>query len=234
MINRYRQRYLCEPIYSRTGRLRAVEMLTAFTTPDGESVSWGGVSDILTPEYKWLNFVRQLRCLRQCQNWFLRHQVFASLNLDAETAVWLLRDRGVLTSLATLPFLRLEVHEQFDNDGLLHHLRPYASLWLDDVGSGSRDSFRLLVSGVFSGAKIDKAFFWRHHAADAALLGKVIRDLVRYAGHVVVEGIEHQGHRLSLPENPRCWLQGYLFQRTPVEEVSHIPLNIRNTCVAPL
>ena len=59
MMNRYQQHYLCEPVYDMTGRLKAVELLTGFTGPDGRVVSWTDMTDILTPAYKWLNFVRQ-------------------------------------------------------------------------------------------------------------------------------------------------------------------------------
>ena len=58
-------------------------------------------------------------------------------------AVWLLRDKAILSMIALqMPFIRLEVHEHFptsdkEKRGLLHHLRPHASMWLDDVGSGS-------------------------------------------------------------------------------------------------
>ncbi|HCR3450468.1 TPA: hypothetical protein ON570_004115 [Citrobacter werkmanii] len=217
-----------------TGRLVAMEVLTAFTTPEGKAVSWAGVTDILTPEYKWLNFVRQLLCVRQWQDWFDRHQLCVSLNLDGDTAIWLLRDRHVQTLLTTMPFIRLEVNEMFPcaiKDGLLGHLLPHADLWLDDVGSGNRNNFGLLVRGYFGAAKIDKVFFWQHHdTTDMAGLGKVIRDLTRYAGHVIVEGIEHPGHLSPLTGYPDCWLQGYLFPRADIEHITDIPLDI--TCAA--
>lgn len=75
-----------------------------------------------------------------------------------------------------------------------------------------------------------KHFFWEHHDTDRELLGKVIRDLVRYAGHVIVEGIEHEGHLRALAGHPHCWLQGYLFHNTRIEHMTDIPLRI--TCVA--
>lgn len=228
-MNRYQQHYLCEPVYDMTGRLKAVELLTRFTVPDGRVVSWTDVTDILTPEYKWLNFVRQLVCIRHYQDWFTRHGVVVSLNLDEETAHWLVRDDDVLVLLSTVACIRLEINELFtasdrEKQGILRRLRQHAALWLDDVGSGSHNNFDLLVRGDFSGAKIDKSFFWQHHLSNTARLEKVIRDLARFAGHVVVEGIEHSQHLLSLAGAPHCWLQGYLFPRTDLERLLSVPL----------
>ncbi|APZ68600.1 hypothetical protein LFZ43_22920 [Salmonella enterica subsp. enterica serovar Wandsworth str. SA20092095] len=228
-MNHYQQHYLCESVYDMTGRLKAVELLTRFTVPDGRVVSWIDVTDILTPEYKWLNFVRQLVCIRHYQDWFTRHGVVLSLNLDEETAHWLVRDDDVLALLSTVACIRLEINELFtssdrENQGMLKLLRKHAMLWLDDVGSGSHDNFDLLVRGYFSGAKIDKSFFWQHHLSNTTQLEKVIRDLTRFAGHVVVEGVEHSQHLLSLSGAPHCWLQGYLFPCTSLESLLSIPL----------
>lgn len=236
MMNRYQQHYLCEPVYDMTGRLKAVELLTGFTGSDGQMVSWTDVTDILTPEYKWLNFVRQLRCIRQHQNWFIRHGIAVSLNLDEETAHWLVRDDSVLAALSKMPYIRVEINEDFtssvrEKQGLLGRLRQFAALWLDDVGSGSHNNFDLLVRGYFSGAKIDKSFFWQNHLSNITLLEEVVRDLTRFAGHVVVEGIEHSQHLLSLARAPHCWLQGYLFPRTGLELLPSVPTMTQ--CVVP-
>lgn len=85
MINSYKQRYVCEPVYTMAGRLVAMEVLTSFTTPEGNAVSYNDVTDILTPEYKWLNFVRQLYGVSCWQNWLVRHHIVISLNVDADT-----------------------------------------------------------------------------------------------------------------------------------------------------
>ncbi|ANZ87466.1 EAL domain-containing protein [Citrobacter freundii complex sp. 2024EL-00228] len=238
MINSYKQRYVCEPVYTMAGRLVAMEVLTSFTTPEGNAVSYNDVTDILTPEYKWLNFVRQLYGVSCWQNWLVRHHIVISLNVDADTAVWLLRDKAVLSMIAKMPFIRLEVHEHFptsdkEKRGLLHHLRPHASMWLDDVGSGSHNNFGLLIRGYFSGAKIDKSFFWQHHVSDKAWLGKVIRDLTRFAGNVIVEGVEHTGHTMALMTTPHCWLQGHLFQRTDIDRIPEVPLWINSVLTTP-
>lgn len=229
MKNYHKQHYLCEPIYDMTGRLRAVELLTGFTEPDGQIVSWTMVTDILTPEYKWLNFVRQLGCIRHYQDWFARHGIAVSLNLDEETAYWLVSDNYVLTLLSTITCIRLEINEFFTDSekgkqGVLWRISQHAALWLDDVGSGNRNNFDLLIKGYFSGAKVDKSFFWQHHATNTALLEKVIRDLTRFANHVVVEGIESPQHINALAGTPTCWLQGYLFQRTRMAFLPCIPL----------
>lgn len=229
MIKSYKQHYLCEPVYALNGHLKAVELLTAFTSPDGTRVSWSDVTEILTPEYKWLNFVRQLGCIRQHHAWLQRHGIAVSLNLDEETAHVLVRDEDVLTLLSGLPCVRLEINECFTSSDrekqcLLGRLRHYVALWLDDVGSGSLNNFDLLVRGYFSGAKMDKSFFWHHHSSETGLLEKVIRDLTRFAEHVVVEGIETPEHLLSLSRSPHCWLQGYLFDRSGIESLQHIPL----------
>lgn len=239
MIKIAEQHYICEPVYTLAGRLVAMEVLTRFTSADGARLSYDEVSDILTPEYRWLNFVRQLHIVRQCQHWLMHHQICVSLNIDAETAEWLLRDKSVQVVLRAMPFIRLEIHEHFpssdaDRHGLLHHLRARVPLWLDDVGSGSRNNFGLLLKGYFCAAKIDRAFFWQHHAEDPVRLGKVIRDLTRYAGQVVVEGVENYGHILSLTACPQCWLQGYHFRSVRTEHLREIPLWVTSTIMSPV
>ncbi|EDQ9689877.1 hypothetical protein C3433_27075 [Citrobacter freundii] len=229
MINRYKQHYLCEPVYSVAGQLKAVEVLTGFTTAGGNDVSWNELTDILTPEYKWLNFVRQLHVIRQVQDWLIPHRIMVSVNLDEETAHCLVADENVLALLSAMPFIRLEVNECFtssykEKHGLLTVLRRHADLWLDDVGSGSHNNFELLVRGYFSGAKIDKSFFWQHHATHTERLDKVIRDLTRYAAHVIVEGIETREHLKFLVSTPQCWMQGYYFPRVRAEHIRMLPL----------
>jgi len=219
---------MCEPIYTQEGCLVAVEVLTSFTTPDGIIVSWSDVTDILTPEYKWLNFVRQLHGLLDWQDWLAQHQICASLNLDGDTAIWLLRDRNIQALVSRMPFIRFEVHEHFPSEGkvqlsLLKLLHASFVLWLDDVGSGSGNNFDLLVHGYFGAAKLDKAFFWLHHVTNRAQLGKTIRDLGRYAGNVIVEGVESKMHLQSLAGFPDCWLQGHLFSRARLGSLSQIP-----------
>lgn len=232
MIKSYKQHYLCEPVYALSGHLKAVELLTSFTTTDRTRVSWNDVTEILTPEYKWLNFVRQLGYIRQHHTWLHHHGIAVSLNLDQETAHSLVRDEGVLTLLSGMRCVRLEINECFtasdrEKQSLLGRLRHYVALWLDDVGSGSLNNFDLLVRGYFSGAKMDKSFFWKHHITDQLLLEKVIRDLTRFAGHVVVEGIEKPEHLRCLAGSPQCWLQGYLFKNVPADYIRDIPLNNR-------
>jgi len=232
MIVGFQARYVCEPVYNMQGRLKAVEILTRFINTNGETVSFSDVQHLLCAEDKWLNFQQQLRIVQLFQDYISQHQVLVSLNIDAGIAEQLIENHEVLDVLAKAAYIHLEVSEDFPHcqsyysGSLLHHLRAYAHLWLDDVGSGSKNNFNYLTQGIFRAAKIDKAFFWQHQHDDTDTLGKIIRDLTRYAGNVVVEGIEKKEQVMLLLPYSHCWLQGYLFQSVDIENFKQLPLHI--------
>lgn len=226
----FRPRFVCEPVYNMQGRLMAVEILTRFISHGGEIKSYSAIQSLLRAEDKWLNFQQQLQRIQLFQDYISQHQVLVSLNIDADIAERLIANHKILNVLSESTYIHLEVSEDFphcqfcDAGSPLHHLRAYTRLWLDDVGSGSRNNFNCLTKGIFKAAKIDKTFFWQHQHDNVEKLGKIIRDLTRYAGNVVVEGIETKEQVMLLAPYSHCWLQGFLFQSVDIEHVKQLPL----------
>ncbi|MBB1202668.1 EAL domain-containing protein [Enterobacteriaceae bacterium 89] len=230
MLKGLKSRFVCEPVYNMQGHLKAVEILTRFHDDYGEVKSFLEVHGLLSAEDKWLNFQLQLRSVQLFQDYIGQHQVLVSLNIDADIAVRLMASQSFLKILSEAPYIRLEVSEDFpqcrfcDTSSPLHHLRAYTHLWLDDVGSGSKNNFNCLTKGLFEAAKIDKTFFWKHQHDGVEFLGKIIRDLTRFAGSVIVEGIEKPEQVKLLASYSQCWLQGYLFESVDIEHFKKLPL----------
>lgn len=230
----YNHEYICEPIYTISGRLVAIEILTSFTTLNGAKVSYKDVKPKLTPEYRWTNFARQLYYIKRNEAWFHYNNIKASLNIDECTAIHLINSKNTLHMVCSLPFINLEVHEDFpsqENHGqnIISELHKWIPIWLDDVGSGSTNNFDLLKKGYFNAAKIDKDFFWRNYNSKTKLLDKVIIALSKHTDQVVIEGIETLAHINSLLPYPHCWLQGYLFPRQNIRKIKKIPVNLNFT-----
>lgn len=228
-----KSQFVCEPVYNFLGRLMAIEVLTKFISARGETLSYTHAQLFLTAEDKWENFQRQLRTVLLWKDYCLQHEIIVSLNVDEQIVERLMASFACLNILSKCPFINLEVSEHFpnydksDHESPLCRLLPFTQLWLDDVGSGCKNNFNFLTKGLFKAAKIDKAFFWKHQSDEQSdRLGKTIRDLSRYAGVVVIEGVETLEHLRMLAPFSHCWLQGFLFQSVNLEHFKTLPLYI--------
>lgn len=228
-----RTQFVCEPMYSLSGRMMALEVLTRFISECNKTLSYMDVQSLLTTEDKWSNFLRQIRSILLWKDYFLQHQLIVTVNVDSEIVERLLREPTYLKVLSISSFINFEVNEDFPHssrcceNSLLCRLLPYTRLWLDDVGSGRKNNFNCLTKGVFRAAKIDKAYLWQHqNAEETDRLANTIRDLSRYADVVVVEGVENNEHVRRLAPFSHCWLQGYLFKSCDIENFKTLPLYI--------
>lgn len=223
--------FLCEPIYNNCGRLKAIEILTRFSEPDGKLLSYSAVEVQLKSHDRWNIFCEQMREVMLWANYISKHNLLISLNIDGDVAEHLVNDHAILQVLRSAPYINLEVSENFEridlssNISTLFTIREYIDLWLDDIGSGSRDNFDLLSKRFFKVAKIDKYFFWKSIIKNG-LIDRVIKKLEYCAEIVVVEGVEKNEQLLYLMKFNNCWFQGYIFEHKELDSLDMIPLQI--------
>ncbi|HFN1103757.1 TPA: EAL domain-containing protein [Klebsiella variicola subsp. variicola] len=188
-----------EPIWSRDGRLAALELLSRIHDRD--------TGKLLSPEdfflkaqdseqFQVLNW--QLQILSLMTPWCNSHDVPVSINISRTVAKLILLDLNTQeTMLRLAPHLRLEISEKFmpagllpEQDTFLPRLKLLAPLWLDDFGVGSNELL-LLMSGVFEAIKIDRILLERlHKFPDGHIFFSGLCELARNAHvHVIAEGV---------------------------------------------
>ena len=223
--------FVCEPIYDLTGNLKAVEMLTRFTTMKGDPKSYAEMQLKMLKNDEWEIFKLQLEECFFWEDYLTKNNILISININTYIAEKLLACplyHGILNS----NIIKLEISESFrhsqlnDETSILLILSKLCGLWLDDVGSGNFNNFNHLISGRFQAAKVDKNYFWRMYNCDRKNFDKAIRDLWRYSGRVVIEGVETSEHLTAIMPYTSCWVQGFLFPSVQVEHLKTIPLRI--------
>ncbi|WP_121575597.1 EAL domain-containing protein, partial [Brenneria alni] len=154
--------YVIEPIYSCQNRLFAMELLTRFN--DEGPYSEKRIQQMNTSEKQTL-LLDQLESITEKKCYFIDNNILLSINIDFTMAMFLSQDAYTKILLDKLPFIRLEISENFPNlnDGkrnpLLAKLYERYLLWLDDFGSGSANIYAVSQS-VFQYVKLDKIFYW--------------------------------------------------------------------------
>ncbi|CNH36780.1 cyclic diguanylate phosphodiesterase domain-containing protein [Yersinia aldovae] len=220
--------FICEPVYSSTGKLLAVELLSRFMTSSFKSpIYTERFLYQLNAQTKKILLCEQLSAVEKCQQWFIEQQITLSINIDFDMAQAVLHDEKIISLLAVMPFIRLEVMESFPNlnDGaknpLLSQLAERYPLWLDDFGSGNAH-LAAATSGFFECVKIDKNFYWQ--CGGSATFNNLIAHLRDHCQNVIVEGVETHQQFLQLADSGIDAMQGYLFSSLRLNKVNKFPL----------
>ncbi|MFA3760956.1 EAL domain-containing protein [Yersinia sp. 2544 StPb PI] len=220
--------FICEPVYWQNGKLFAVELLSRFTTASFKSpIYTERFLHQLNAQMKAKLLFDQLCAVKSQQKWFIDQQIILSINIDFDMAQTVLYDEDVISLLAMMPFIRLEIMESFPNlsDGpkntLLSKLAERYSLWLDDFGSGNAH-LAAVASGFFECVKIDKHFYWQW--GGSATFDNLLTRLREHCQCVIVEGVETHQQLTQLSDLGVDAMQGYLFSSFPLIEVEKLSL----------
>ena len=132
--------YTYQPIYRTDGRLLAVELLTVVTHPDNPTQRiapdryFAGVAvrhriDIVK---------EQLQLLEQKTDFFQRHELLASVNVDGPTLLAMRQQPNMVQMIERMPWLRFELveHIHLPKESSFASMCEFGPLWLDDFGTG--------------------------------------------------------------------------------------------------
>ncbi|MEH0834387.1 cyclic-guanylate-specific phosphodiesterase [Pectobacterium cacticida] len=226
------RKYTFQPIYRTSGRLMAIELLTAVSSPTAPPT-------LISPEKYFANIdvetrlsiiVEQLQLLSKWQCRFVRDDLLASLNIDGKTLLALQDCLEAKRLIATMPWVRFEIVENLGglSKEVLTGLPEAQILWLDDFGCGMAN-FSSLMLVQYDCIKIARELFilLQQSGEGQAVFHSLIGLLSRFCNFVVIEGIETEEEWAIVQASKAYAAQGYYLSRPqPFENFDALKLDL--------
>lgn len=223
--------FIAEPIVDLKGRTLGVELLTRFISNQNKQLHPGYVISGWDLERKRGFLFEQCSVIANKQDWFLTNHFFCTVNIDHSMATLLKDDSSLRGTFESMPFIKLEISEQFpglqngQESSLLNFLKKGKNaLWLDDLGAGGAN-VKSLINGYFDVVKIDRVFF--NAQVKKASFPLLIKKIRSYCDRIVVEGIESDEHLEIIKSVGILGLQGYLFESVPFQNIEILSHRVR-------
>ncbi|EFS1813167.1 cyclic-guanylate-specific phosphodiesterase [Salmonella enterica] len=216
--------YTYQPIYQTDGRLMAVELLTVVTHPDNSSkrIAPDRYFSELAVRHRIDVVKEQLHQLEQKADFFTRHRLLASVNVDGPTLIAMRRQPDILAAMERLPWLRFELveHIRLPKDSSFASMCEFGPLWLDDFGTGMAN-FSALSEVRYDYIKVARELFvmLRQSPEGRNLFILLLQLMNRYCRGVIVEGVETLEEWRDVQRSPAFAAQGYFLSR-PVPLIS--------------
>lgn len=224
--------YTFQPIYQVSGRLLAIELLTAVTHPSAPEKR-------LSPEdyFEALNIAQrlgvveeQLQLLIKWSQFFNQHQLVASVNIDGPTLMEIEQHESIRSLIAQLPWVRFELteHHALPQEEMVAKMPELGPLWLDDFGSGMAN-FSALTELRYDYIKLSRELFMLLRASDEgrSMFSMLLALINRYCNGVIVEGVETEEEWQQVRSSPAMAAQGYFFSRpVPFSELERMALEL--------
>lgn len=224
--------YHFQPIYQVSGRLMAIELLTAVSHPSAPE-------DRLSPERYFdaleipqrLSVVReQLTLLSHWSHMFSDGNLVASVNIDGPTLLAIQQHPQIRNLIARLPWVRFELteHHILPQEEIVAQMPELGPLWLDDFGSGMAN-FSALTELKYDYIKLSRELFMLLRKSDEgrSLFSMLLALINRYCNGVIVEGVETEEEWQQVRRSPAMAAQGYFFSRpVPFSQLSSLTLQL--------
>lgn len=224
--------YTFQPIYQISGRLMAIELLTAVSHPSAPEKS-------LSPETYFgalevpqrLSVVHeQLTLLTQWSSLFNDGNLVASVNIDGPTLLAIQQHPQIRKLIAQLPWVRFELteHHILPQEEIVAQMPELGPLWLDDFGSGMAN-FSALTELKYDYIKLSRELFMllRNSDEGRSLFSMLLALINRYCNGVIVEGVETEEEWQQVRSSPAMAAQGYFFSRpVPFTQLSSLALQL--------
>lgn len=210
--------YTFQPIYRTSGKLLAVELLTAVHHPaaPGKSVSPEHYFAALGLRQRLAVIQEQLNLLQQWQGLFTRHALMVSINIDGKALQALQRHTAMQRQISIMPYLRFELVEQADRamNGPLQQISGADRLWLDDFGSGLAN-FSAVSNWRYQHIKLARELFMLLKQSDEGvqLFFTLVRLMSQHSDGVIVEGVETEQEWRLVQRSGALAAQGYYLSR---------------------
>lgn len=224
--------YTFQPIYQVSGRLLAIELLTAVTHPSApeKKLSPEAYFDALTIAQRLEVVQDQLALLVQWSHFFNQRQLVASVNIDGPTLLAIQYNQPIRDLIAQLPWVRFELteHHALPQEEMVAKMPELGPLWLDDFGSGMAN-FSALTELRYDYIKLSRELFMLLRASDEgrSLFSMLLALINRYCNGVIVEGVETEEEWRQVCRSPAMAAQGYFFSRpVPFSELENMALEL--------
>lgn len=216
------------PIRDSQQNLVGIELITHFSSEDGTvRIPTTRVMAQLSEEQHWQLFVEQLELLKSCQHFFIRHKLFAWVNLTPQVARLLLIDNNYAAQLLKIPFVELRINENYpqlnegkDNYNLLH-LSQIFPLVLGNLGAGN-STMKAIFDGLFTRVMLDKGFVQQQIAntSFAPFIRTIHAQISPCCNYIIAAGIDTSGMLAKITPYGFHALQGSLWPAVPVSKVT--------------
>ncbi|KJV31372.1 cyclic-guanylate-specific phosphodiesterase [Pantoea sp. SM3] len=210
--------YTFQPIYQVSGRLLAIELLTAVTHPSApeKRLSPETYFDALTIAQRLDVVEEQLELLLQWSHFFSQRQLVASVNIDGPTLLSIEQHDNIRQLITQLPWVRFELteHHALPQEEMVAKMPELGPLWLDDFGSGMAN-FSALTELRYDYIKLSRELFMLLRSTDEgrSLFSMLLALINRYCNGVIVEGVETEEEWQQVRNSPAMAAQGYFFSR---------------------
>ncbi|EGI5836353.1 cyclic-guanylate-specific phosphodiesterase, partial [Salmonella enterica subsp. enterica serovar Carrau] len=158
----------------------------------------------------------------QKADFFTRHHLLASVNVDGPTLIAMRRQPDILAAMERLPWLRFELveHIRLPKDSSFASMCEFGPLWLDDFGTGMAN-FSALSEVRYDYIKVARELFvmLRQSPEGRNLFTLLLQLMNRYCRGVIVEGVETLEEWRDVQRSPAFAAQGYFLSR-PVPLIS--------------
>lgn len=212
------RQYRFQPIYRVTGRLMAIELLTAVTHPAAPEKR-------LSPEeyFAALDIPQRLTVIKEqlielslWQDIFINENLVASVNIDGPTLLAIRQANDIRQLIMQLPWVRFELVEHYalPQEEIVAQMPELQALWLDDFGSGMAN-FSALTELKYDFIKLSRDLFILLRETDEGrnLFAMLLALIRRYCNGVIVEGVETAEEWAMVCNSPAFAAQGYFFSR---------------------
>lgn len=224
--------YTFQPIYQVSGRLLAIEILTAVTHPAApeKRLSLEAYFEALAINQRLHVVHEQLALLKEWERFFCDNQVVASVNIDGPTLMAIQQHPPIRRLITDLPWVRFELteHHALPQEEMIAQMPELGPLWLDDFGSGMAN-FSALTELKYDYIKLSRELFilLRRTEEGKALFSMLLALINRYCNGVIVEGVETEEEWRQVCCSPAMAAQGYFFSRpVPFSQLNHLPLQL--------
>ncbi|MFD1800967.1 cyclic-guanylate-specific phosphodiesterase [Mixta tenebrionis] len=222
--------YTFQPIYQVTGRLMAIELLTAVTHPCAptQRISPERYFAALSVRQRLAIIYEQLELLGSREHFFLDSDRVASVNIDGPTLLAIQHHTPLRALIARLPWVRFELveHHILPQEEMVAQMPELGALWLDDFGSGMAN-FSALTELNYDYIKLARELFVLLRASEEGrnLFTMLLALINRYCKGVIVEGVETAEEWEQVRQSSAFAAQGYFFARpAPFHQLGDLPL----------
>lgn len=224
--------YTFQPIYQVTGRLMAIELLTAVSHPSapGQKLSPERYFAALDIPQRLHVIQEQLELLSRWEHFFAGTGCMASVNIDGPALMAIQHHAPLRALIARLSWVRFELveHQVLPQEEMVAQMPELGALWLDDFGAGMAN-FSALTELSYDYIKLARELFMllRNSEEGRSLFTMLLALINRYCKGVIVEGVETAEEWEQVRSSPACAAQGYFFARPqPFEALINLPFQL--------
>ncbi|MEI7187093.1 EAL domain-containing protein [Dickeya dianthicola] len=236
----YVSQYLFSPIYHLDSRLLALEMIGRFHSTAGNlSMPQEILLGMLSHRQKQTLLREQLAILKDKSAWFINNRVTALLKIDNTLTEFLVNDELLGRQFRTLPFLQLEINEDFPDisrgrdNSQITKLSQSFHLWLDNFGSG-RMNLKPFYDGMISSVKMDAAFINKllTRPASVSIINPMLQVMRKHCPSlkIVAKGIDNIAGFEKISELDVNAVQGQLWPSLPPEALDNALMPVACYC----